>query len=253
LSGALTEVDVLNNPAKGNFIGDQARDIDSIRLQNRTTVQLEAGQLSFGAYYNSKSLDHPIYQVVDQKSEDRGLFASLDLTGEVGNLPVALTLGSQARFGRGDFRQFVNVNGKAGALTSLQKARALTINSYGEARVAPVRGLWLIAGGIYTHGERQLDNRLVPARSGDAKFDGFVRTVPDHAILCQLQPVGRTARLYRTGTARDWPKWRGAAWFHAAGTAEGMDGRDWHTRQLGHRALGRQLLPRGHQGGTAAI
>ncbi|KFG90573.1 Ligand-gated channel protein [Sphingobium herbicidovorans NBRC 16415] len=173
LSGALTEADALNNPAKGNFIGDQARDIDSIRLQNRTTVRLEAGQLSFGAYYNSKSLDHPIYQVVDQKSEDRGLFASLDLTGEVGNLPVALTLGSQARFGRGDFRQFVNVNGKAGALTSLQKARALTINSYGEARVAPVRGLWLIAGGIYTHGERQLDNRLVPARSGDAKFDGF--------------------------------------------------------------------------------
>ena len=173
LSGALTEADALGQPAKGSFVGDQARNIDSIRLQNRTTVQIDGGQLAFGAYYNAKALNHPIYQVVDQKSEDRGLFASLDWAGDLAGLPVELTLGSQARFGRGDFRQFVNVNGKAGAPTLVQRAHAQTINSYGEARVAPVKGLWLIAGGIYTHGERRLDNRLAPTRSGDVSFDSF--------------------------------------------------------------------------------
>ncbi|WP_313806837.1 TonB-dependent receptor [Sphingobium sp.] len=173
LSGALNESDALDHPAKGNFTGDQARNIDSIRLQNRTTVQLDGGQLAFGVYYNAKALNHPIYQVVDQKSEDRGIFASLDLAGKLGGMPVELTLGTQARFGRGDFRQFVNLNGRPGAPTSRQKARAQTINSYGEARIAPVAGLWLIAGGIYTHGERRLDNRFVPARSGDVSFDAF--------------------------------------------------------------------------------
>ena len=173
LAGALNESDALNHPAKGNFAGDQARNIDSIRLQNRTTVALDGGELAFGAYYNAKALDHPIYQVVDQKSEDRGVFASLDLAGDLGGMPVELTLGAQARFGQGRFRQFVNVNGRAGAPTSYQKARAQTINSYGEARIAPVAGLWLIAGGIYTHGERRLDNRFAPARSGDASFDAF--------------------------------------------------------------------------------
>ena len=173
LSGALNESDALNHPAKGNFAGDQARNIDSIRLQNRTTVALDGAELAFGAYYNAKALDHPIYQVVDQKSEDRGVFASLDLAGDLGGMPVELTLGAQARFGQGRFRQFVNVNGRAGAPTSYQKARAQTINSYGEARIAPVAGLWLIAGGIYTHGERRLDNRFAPARSGDASFDAF--------------------------------------------------------------------------------
>jgi len=173
LSGALNESDVLDHPAKGNFAGDQARNIDSIRLQNRTTVQLDGGELAFGVYYNAKALNHPIYQLVDQKSEDRGVFASLDLAGEWGGMPVELTLGGQARFGQGKFRQFVNLNGKPGAPTSYQKARAQTINSYGEARVAPLSGLWLIAGGIYTHGERQLDNRFAPARSGDASFDAF--------------------------------------------------------------------------------
>ena len=190
LSGALNEADALNDPGKGNFAGDQARNIDSIRLQNRTTVQLDSGQLAFGAYYNSKSLDHPIYQVVDQKSEDRGLFLSLEMAGELGGLPVALTLGGQARFGRGDFRQFVNLSGKPGALTSLQKARAQTINSYGEARIAPLPGFWLIAGGIYTHGERRLDNRLASARSGDAKFDSFA---PKFGLL--VEP-SQTAQFY---------------------------------------------------------
>ncbi|APL94667.1 TonB-dependent receptor [Sphingobium indicum] len=173
LSGALNEGDALDYPAKGNFAGDQARNIDSIRLQNRTTVALDRGELAFGVYFNAKALDHPIYQVVDQKSEDRGFFASVDLAADLGGMPVELTLGAQARFGHGRFRQFVNLNGRAGAPTSYQKARAQTINSYGELRIAPVAGLWLIAGGIYTHGERRLDNRLAPARSGDVSFDAF--------------------------------------------------------------------------------
>ncbi|MBP0685835.1 hypothetical protein J8J21_22580, partial [Mycobacterium tuberculosis] len=78
---------------------------------------------------------HPIYQLIDQKSEDRGLFVSLDLTGNLGAMPVALTLGSQARFGRTVARQFVNLNGRSGALTANALQKAQTINSYAEARI----------------------------------------------------------------------------------------------------------------------
>ncbi|HEX7741831.1 MAG TPA: TonB-dependent receptor, partial [Sphingobium sp.] len=176
LSGALTEDQVLNDPTAANARSvqlDQARNIDSIRLQNRTTIQLGGGQLAFGAYFNAKALDHPINTVVDQKSEDRGVFASLDLAGDWRGLPIELTLGSQARFGHGDFRQFENLGGQPGRLTSSLKARAQTINSYGEVRIAPVSGLWLIAGGIYTHGERRIENRTLPQRSGDVSFDSF--------------------------------------------------------------------------------
>ena len=173
LPGALSQRDVLSHPAKGNFAGDQARDIDSLRLQNRTTVALADGTLAFGAYYNAKSLFHPIFQVIDQKSEDRGVFASLDLAGEFGSMPAALTIGTQARFGRVTARQFVNLSGRRGTPTANAAQTAQTINSYGEARIAPVADLWLIAGGIYTHGERSIANRFVPARSGRASFDAF--------------------------------------------------------------------------------
>ncbi|HAF41444.1 MAG TPA: ligand-gated channel protein [Sphingobium sp.] len=190
LAGALSEKDVLANPAKGNFVLDQARDIDSIRLQNRTTIDLEKGQLAFGAFFNAKALDHPIYQVIDQKSQVWGLFSNLDLAGDLAGLLVELTLGSQARFGSGTSRQFVNLGGRSGALTAHQQVRAQTINSYGEARIAPLPGIWLIAGGLYTHGERRIDNRLVPARSGDARFDAFA---PKLGLL--YQPV-EAAQFY---------------------------------------------------------
>lgn len=173
LAGALSEKDVLTNPSKGNFTGDQARNIDSIRLQNRTSIDLGAGTLAFGLFYNAKQLNHPIYQVIDQTSEDRGAFASLDLNGDLAGMPVELSLGSQARFGRTVARQYVNRNGREGALTADALQKAQTINSYGEARIAPLPDLWLIAGGLYTHGERRIANRLTPARSGDASFDSF--------------------------------------------------------------------------------
>ncbi|RYM13566.1 TonB-dependent receptor family protein [Sphingobium cupriresistens] len=173
LAGALSEKNALTNPAKGNVVGDQARNIDSIRLQNRTTVDLAHGQLAFGGFFNAKSLDHPIYQVIDQTSQVWGGFVSLDLVGDVGGLPVELTLGSQARFGNGTSRQFVNIGGKPGAPTAYQRPSAQTINSYGEVRVAPLPGLWLIAGGLHSHGERKIDNRFAPARSGKASFDSF--------------------------------------------------------------------------------
>lgn len=173
LAGALSEKDVLNNPRKGNVVGDQARDIDSFRLQNRTTIDLGQGSFAFGLFYNAKQLFHPIFQVIDQKSEDRGVFASLDLAGDLGGMPVELTLGSQARFGEVQARQFVNIGGRSGAITVNVRQKAQTINSYGEARIAPVAHLWLIAGGLYSHGERSIANRFAPVRSGEADFDAF--------------------------------------------------------------------------------
>lgn len=176
LPGSLSLAQALSTPKlslPANIVSDQERDIDSIRLQNRTTVDLGNGQLSFGGFYNAKKLFHPIFQVIDQNSSDYGVFASLDLAGEIGGMPWEATLGTQARFGRMAAKQFVNVAGRRGALTANNRQTARTINSYGEIRLTPVERLTLIAGGIYTSGERKIVNRLAPLRSGEADFDAF--------------------------------------------------------------------------------
>ncbi len=43
--------------------------MDSIRLQNRTTLDLGGGHIAAGLFLNAKQLFHPIFQVIDQKSE----------------------------------------------------------------------------------------------------------------------------------------------------------------------------------------
>ena len=176
LPGSLTLAQALSTPKlslPNNIAMDQERDIGSIRLQNRTTVDLGNGRLAFGVFYNAKQLFHPIFQVIDQKSDDYGVFASVDLAGSANGLPWELTLGTQARFGKINGKQFVNVGGERGALTARTENSARTINSYGELRVTPIAKLTLVAGGIYTSGRRKIDNLLVPVRSGAADFDVF--------------------------------------------------------------------------------
>ncbi len=176
LPGALTEQDALTQPGKGSFSGDQARDIDSVRLQNRTTLRVGAGTLEGGLFLNVKSLFHPIFQVVDQQSTDYGVFGRY----EVQSGPVGLTLGATGRFGEIQSRRFLNLNGDrqpGAAPTMLAQQRAHTINAYGELRYSLVERLSLIAGGVYTDARRVQDQTIPTAVRGEVKYDAFAPKV----------------------------------------------------------------------------
>lgn len=168
LPGALPLATVLTRPRTGNFAGDQARDIDSLRLQNRTVLKLGGAELAVGAFVNAKALYHPIFQVVDQQSTDHGGFARLDWSSG----PLALALGVNARFGEVDSRRYVNVNGARGARTLDADQRARTIDVYGEGRYR-LGALSLIAGGIYTRGAREQDQIFPAVTTGRSDFDQF--------------------------------------------------------------------------------
>ncbi|MHA6723353.1 TonB-dependent receptor family protein [Sphingomonas sp. RS2018] len=170
LPGALTRAVALSDPAAAQasaVSGDQQRNITSIRLQNRTTVDVGAGTVAVGIFLNDKQLYHPIFQVIDQASTDYGAFVRAELSRG----PVSVALGSTARFGHVAARQFVNVAGRRGARTAEAWQQAHTIDSYGELRAEVLPTLSLIAGAVHTHGERRVTNRLAPARSGAASFD----------------------------------------------------------------------------------
>ncbi|QJQ33196.1 TonB-dependent receptor [Sphingomonas lacunae] len=174
LPGALTQAVALTAPrtaAPAALAGNQARDIDSIRLQNRTSFDWGATRLDVGIFGNFKSLYHPIFQVIDQNSEDRGGFARLE--HEAG--PLSLTLGGEYRRGSTRARQFVNLAGRRGAITFDAQQEARTASLYGEVRVRPVDHLSLIAGGIYADGfrRRTINFSASPAQNGGISFDTF--------------------------------------------------------------------------------
>lgn len=171
LPGALTKTKALSEPKTGNFTGNQQRNIDSLRLQNRTRFDWGHTRLDVGLFTNLKQLYHPIFQVIDQKSADYGGFARLD--HEAG--PLALTLGGEIRRGSTHARQFVNVNGRRGTMTFDADQDARTANLYAEARLTPVAGLSLIAGGVYVDGfrKRRVNFTTSPAQDGRLSFDAF--------------------------------------------------------------------------------
>ncbi|WP_324739962.1 TonB-dependent receptor [Tsuneonella sp. CC-YZS046] len=181
LPGALTAAVARSKPKTGNFAGDQARDINSLRLQNRTTFDLGNATLNVGAFYNAKDLYHPIYQVIDQNSKDKGVYARLEWAAGI----LSATLGGESRWGSVRSRRFVNVDGKRGALTfdADQKARTSTV--YGEVRVTPMPGFSLIAGGIYADGFRRQEQQFPVSAVGRASFDAFS---PKFGVLWQAAP-----------------------------------------------------------------
>ncbi|MCX8476232.1 MAG: TonB-dependent receptor [Sphingomonas sp.] len=167
LPGALTYAAALSTPESGNFAGDQARDIDSLRLQNRTTIAIGDGKLDLGVFLNAKQLHHPIFQLVDQKSLDWGSYARLDQDFGA----FAFTAGVTARFGTVASRRFVNVDGEQGAKTFAADQAARTIDAYAEARIRPAERLTLIAGTVYTSGLRRQDQVFPVVATGRATFD----------------------------------------------------------------------------------
>jgi len=183
LPGALTEAVALTRPKTGNFMGDQHRDIDSMRLQNRTRFDWGSTQLEAGVFFNAKQLFHPIFQVLDQKSTDAGGFARLE--HEAG--PFSFTLGGEMRRGAMRARQYVNVSGRRGALTFDADQDARTANLYGEVRFRPSPELTLIAGGIYADGwrRRQVNVSATPAQDGRIGLNAFS---PKFGLLFEPAP-----------------------------------------------------------------
>jgi iron complex outermembrane recepter protein len=168
LPGALTYDVVTRRPKSGNRTGDQARDIDSLRLQNRTTARLADLDVEGGAFLSVKSLYHPIFQAVDQESVDRGLFARMGW--RTANL--SLLTGVTARFGTVDSKRFINVDGKRGARTFDADQSARTIDVYGEGRL-DLGQVTAIAGAIVTSGRRRQEQVFPFEATGSSHFTQF--------------------------------------------------------------------------------
>ncbi len=181
LPGALNIATVLSNPKQGNFVGDQARDINSIRVQNQTRIDLGNSSLAVGIWLNDKSLYHPIFQVIDYESLDNGIWARYEWE----NGPVAFTLGAEARQGETDAKRYVNIGGERGALTFAADQEAWTANVYGEGRYSVTDQLTLIAGVIAAQGEREQTITFPAAAFGTADFEEIS---PKFGALYEVSP-----------------------------------------------------------------
>ncbi len=151
LPGALTMEQALTEPETGNFFGDQARDIDSARVQNRTTIDLGQGRA------RTRRVLQPQVAVPPDLPGDRPGFERRrrHVSARLGPRPARAHPGRRSALRHGRFERYLNVDGKRGDLTFAADQKARTANLYGELRYRPLETLSLIAGGIYVDGLRR--------------------------------------------------------------------------------------------------
>ncbi|MDT4811632.1 Ferric aerobactin receptor [compost metagenome] len=161
LPGNLTKAQMRQNPeqaAPGNITGDQQRDFNLDRLGNLSVLQLDGGHsLELASFYSTKSLFHPIFQVLDIDSEDYGLRLSHKWANEQG---WRWTGGVEASHGRNWDSRYVNVGGEKGRKVNELHQTARNLNVFGELEV-PLAERWALVGGLaWLHQEREVDDRL---------------------------------------------------------------------------------------------
>jgi iron complex outermembrane receptor protein len=134
-------------PAPANYANDQGRNQRGLRGSLRTTWRFNDRTVLDGAIYATwKDLDHPIFQVIDQKSRNYGAFARLRWEGELGAMRADAYAGVWLRQGDLDSHFWLNIRGARGALQSLSYQNADATDVFAEGRLFLTEHLALIGG-----------------------------------------------------------------------------------------------------------
>ncbi|HKX95722.1 MAG TPA: TonB-dependent receptor, partial [Methylibium sp.] len=192
LPGSLTR-EQLDDDARqanpGNVALDQKRDIDWLRLSNKTVWRVAAHrQLEAFAYVAVKELDHPIFQVLRQDNRDVG--AELRWVDEE---PLA---GRRNRFvaglagarGTTDDDRFVNVAGEPGARTDQSRQTATSAELYSEWQHEWSPGCWAVLGAQAARATRRFDDRYVVAGNDQSFDESYRRLSPKLGLRHEVTP-----------------------------------------------------------------
>lgn len=179
IPGSVSRSVALNSPrtaAAGNLIQNYQRNIEAVRLSNRTVVDLGPTTLEFGGYYNVKNLIHPIYQYLDYQYRDYGVFSRIVDERTLGGMNNRFTLGVNVGGGYLDGKNYVNLpGGKKGA--QLSATRDVSVNTliYFENALEAFRNVELIVGGRHQRAVRDRQDKYAPLPdvSGGRDYESF--------------------------------------------------------------------------------
>ncbi len=176
IPGEVDKTTALTDPKAANpvwVVQDQQRNIDSVRLTNKTTVRLGDTTVDFGVYGLHRHVDHPIFQYLDFKVDDYGGFVRATDERTLGGLRNRLIVGANVNNGKLDMQQFVNLAGAVkGALVASMVDTSKNISAYAEDSLSLNSGLGVIAGAQYLRATRNRLDRFLSNgdQSGSASY-----------------------------------------------------------------------------------
>lgn len=179
IPGAVTKQSALSSPetaATGNITFDQQRNIDTVRIANKTTLRIAPGTLvEFGAFGVDRHLMHPIFQWLDYQYRDYGAFARIEDESRIGGMRNRFVGGINLHNGTIDNKQYQNLAGaRKGPLLSSSEDDSENMSAYAENSLYILRDAALVGGIQYLHATRDRRDRFLT--EADAKPDDSGRT-----------------------------------------------------------------------------
>jgi len=157
--------------AAGNVALDQRRDFRLDRVAGKLAWSPSQGQsLTVSAYYADKALHHPIFQVLQQDTQDAGVDLRWRSEGVIGGRRNVLIAGAAFAQGDTDDDRFANIGGEAGARTNRFDQRASNAKAYLENQTWLSEHWTLVAGAQALESTRRSRDLFV-AGGRDESFD----------------------------------------------------------------------------------
>ncbi|MFB9267781.1 TonB-dependent receptor family protein [Bradyrhizobium erythrophlei] len=191
IPGSVDRTTALTSPtaaAPFNVINDWQRNIDTVRVANKTTIRFEDTKLEFGAFGVDRHLMHPIFQWLDYRYKDYGGFAKVTDDRVIGGFRNRFVAGFNILNGSIDAQQFVNIGGFKGTPTSSLLQKPENYSAFAENSFYFVPNVAFIAGTQYLFAAR--DQQVNFSTNGDVNGRStFSLWSPKVGLLWQVDPT----------------------------------------------------------------
>jgi iron complex outermembrane recepter protein len=164
LPGSLTKAQLNADPtlaAAGSLALRQKRDYQLQRVSNRTVYRMGEAHIEFGAFYSRKNLDHPIFQVLRQESDDYGLSFRYVNNAPLAGMKNRFVVGFIPTRARVEDNRFRNLGGFAGARTAQSTQTSTNHSLFAENQLYLAPQWAAVLGFNATRSSRRLDDKFL--------------------------------------------------------------------------------------------
>lgn len=214
IPGTVSKASALTSPttaAAGNVALDQQRNIDTVRLANKTTIRFDNTTVDFGVFGVDRHLMHPIFQWLDYHYQDYGGFVRVTDDRVINGFRNRLVAGVNVLNGRIDNKQYANLAGQKGPLLSSSIDSSKNTSVYVEDSFYFLPNVAAVAGTQFLYATRDRKDRFLSDgdQSGSTAFNLWS---PKGGLLWQIDPtwqayanVSRSAEVPSFGESANGP------------------------------------------------
>lgn len=176
MAGALTKAQMRENPKQANIANlnnKQERNFNQIRIANKTSFVDENKIYNFGFYTNLKDLDHPIFQVIDQKTYNFGIFGDGKINHKLFDYNNEMNFGVNFSYGLTNAKRFVNKGGSATNMTQKGDEISKNLILFAENKLQLSPKFSLILASQFLKAKRNFKDRFLGDGNQTGKREYF--------------------------------------------------------------------------------